>query len=94
MQYVPLMASQIFADTHTFHSKIKKAAVRIIPPYYNLFPPPSAKTEVQCLRAIKSRAAKMLDGGAFLCSEVDAHVCSSILLYYLHDLCINWGQSE
>lgn len=78
-----------FADTHTFCSEIKKAAVWIIPPYYNLFPPSSAKTEVQHLGVIKSRAAEMLDEGAFLHGEVDAQVCSSIPSYYLHDICIN-----
>ncbi|KAI6094037.1 hypothetical protein F5141DRAFT_1070987 [Pisolithus sp. B1] len=32
------MAKLIFADTHTFHSEIKKAAIQIIPAQYQLFP--------------------------------------------------------
>ncbi|KIK13439.1 hypothetical protein PISMIDRAFT_118883, partial [Pisolithus microcarpus 441] len=44
-QYKLDMARLIFADTHTFHSKIKKAAIQIILAHYKLFPPPSAMTD-------------------------------------------------
>ncbi|KAI6022258.1 hypothetical protein BKA83DRAFT_94048, partial [Pisolithus microcarpus] len=71
-QYKLDMAKLIFADTHTFRSEIKKAAIRIIPAQYQLFPPPSATTEVDCHRAIKIRAEEILKGGVYLRGEVDA----------------------
>ncbi|KAI5988730.1 hypothetical protein EDD15DRAFT_2371063 [Pisolithus albus] len=72
LQYKLDMAKLIFADTHTFRSEIKKAAIRIIPAQYQLFPPPSATTEADCRRAIKIRAEEILKGGAYLRGEVDA----------------------
>ncbi|KAI5993245.1 hypothetical protein EDD15DRAFT_2367512 [Pisolithus albus] len=71
-QYKLDMAKLIFADTHTFRSEIKKAAIRIIPAQYQLFPPPSATTEADRRRAIKIRAEEILKGGAYLRGEVDA----------------------
>ncbi|KAI6033973.1 hypothetical protein BKA83DRAFT_4121279 [Pisolithus microcarpus] len=72
------MARLIFADTHTFHSKIKKAAIQIILAHYKLFPPPM----------IKIRVEEILEGGAYLWGEVDMQVLLLIAAIIHKVLCI------
>lgn len=65
---------QLFNDTQTFCSEIKKAALKIVPSQYNLFPPSSAKTQAERIQAVKDKAAALLENSQYLQGEPDALV--------------------
>lgn len=60
------LAPQLFADTQTFRSELKKCAVRTVPEDYQLIPPDHLATEAQRIEFVKTKAAQLINNAQFL----------------------------
>ncbi|KIK20933.1 hypothetical protein PISMIDRAFT_655940 [Pisolithus microcarpus 441] len=56
------MATILFNDMQTFRSEIKKAAVRIVPFEYCLYPPENIEDDGKRIEFVKKKAAQLLEG--------------------------------
>ncbi|KAI6018721.1 hypothetical protein BKA83DRAFT_4496202 [Pisolithus microcarpus] len=66
------MATILFNDTQTFRSEIKKAAVRIVPFEYCLYPPENIEDDGERIEFVKKKAAQLLEGAQYLRGDVDS----------------------
>ncbi|KAI5983023.1 hypothetical protein EDD15DRAFT_2376899 [Pisolithus albus] len=66
------MATILFNDTQTFRSEIKKAAIRIVPFEYCLYPPENIEDDGECIEFVKKKAAQLLEGAQYLRGDVDS----------------------
>ncbi|KAI5981085.1 hypothetical protein EDD15DRAFT_2204599 [Pisolithus albus] len=65
------MAMILFHDTQTFRSEIKKAAVRIVPFEYGLYPPENIDDNAERINFVKKKAAQLLEGARYLRGDLD-----------------------
>ncbi|KAI5994206.1 hypothetical protein EDD15DRAFT_2366882 [Pisolithus albus] len=65
------MAMILFHDTQTFRSEIKKAAVRIVPFEYGLYPPENIDDNAERIDFVKKKAAQLLEGARYLRGDLD-----------------------
>ncbi|KAI6027168.1 hypothetical protein EDC04DRAFT_2605927 [Pisolithus marmoratus] len=56
------MVMILFNDTQTFHSKIKKVAICIVPFEYCLYPPKNIEDNAEWIEFIKKKAMQLLEG--------------------------------
>ncbi|KAF8136217.1 hypothetical protein EV363DRAFT_1395337 [Boletus edulis] len=66
------MRRLLFNNTQTFRSDIKKAVMKSIHFDYELYPPPTAKSDEEGITAVKHRASKLLGTSAYLQGPPDA----------------------
>ncbi|KAI5986659.1 hypothetical protein EDD15DRAFT_2373126 [Pisolithus albus] len=66
------MATILFNDTQTFRSEIKKAAIRIVPFEYCLYPPENIEDDGERIEFVKKKAAQLLEGAQYLRGDVDS----------------------
>ncbi|KAI6032164.1 hypothetical protein PISMIDRAFT_121667 [Pisolithus microcarpus 441] len=83
-----LRLQQLFNDTQTFWSEIKKVAVQIVPIKYNLSAPKSATTKCEWLDAVKQKATALLEGAKFLQGECDSLISSNFAHPALQNICL------
>ncbi|KAI5983215.1 hypothetical protein EDD15DRAFT_2376782 [Pisolithus albus] len=66
------MATILYNDTQTFRSEIKKAAVRIVPFEYCLYPPENIEDNAKRIEFVKKKATQLLEGARYLRGDVDS----------------------
>ena len=68
---------KLFNDTQTFHSDLKKAVTKSLRADYELYPPPTAKTDEQRIAAVKKKADDLLSTAEYLHGDPDDQVSQS-----------------
>lgn len=67
--------AQLFNDTQTFCSDVKKAIMKTLLFDYELYPPPNAGNKEAWIKFVKDRANELLWSSAYLHGEPDGLVC-------------------
>ncbi|KAI6023527.1 hypothetical protein BKA83DRAFT_4125086 [Pisolithus microcarpus] len=66
------MATILFNDTQTFHSEIKKVAMRIVPFEYGLYPPETIDDNAKQIDFVKKKATQLLESAQYLRGDLDS----------------------
>ncbi|KAI6016159.1 hypothetical protein BKA83DRAFT_4129172 [Pisolithus microcarpus] len=66
------MAMILFNNTQTFHSEIKKVAVRIVPFEYGLYPPETIDDNAEQIDFVKKKATQLLESARNLRGDLDS----------------------
>ncbi|KAG6372127.1 hypothetical protein JVT61DRAFT_7906 [Boletus reticuloceps] len=67
------MLFQLFNDTQTFHSDLKKEVAKNLRVNYNIQPPLNAVLETERQTEIKKQAHQLLSTAAYLWGDVDSN---------------------
>ncbi|KAF8141799.1 hypothetical protein EV363DRAFT_1150467 [Boletus edulis] len=71
LRYRTEMCRLIFNDMQTFHSDVKKAAMKFICHGYDLFPPSNVRTDEEQFAAVMTKANDVLSTSSYLHGEPD-----------------------
>jgi endonuclease III len=81
-------SSQLYSDTQTFHSEVKKCVTRSVVDDYHLFPPENLQSEIERIEFVKNKAVQLLENAQFLHRAPD-----SLISTRLQFLASNWTKS-
>ncbi|KAI6163469.1 hypothetical protein EDD17DRAFT_1756052 [Pisolithus thermaeus] len=89
------MCRLLFNDILTFCSDLKKVAIKSLHADYNLYPPTTAKTEEQCISAVKKKANDLLSMARYLYGEPDGKGRASNFTHRaLKNICLTFYYSN
>jgi hypothetical protein len=73
-------SSQLYSDTQTFHSELKKCVACAVVEDYHLLPPKHLQTETEWIEFVKTKVTQLLKNVQFLCGPPDSNVSTCILV--------------